>query len=286
MSDNSDVNDLLAELTGGAKKEPPRAAKNPLARGEEDKTDYGVAANEGSGFRIDPRERYGDGAELGENPEDFTDIVGKQDARRRGKRSLIFLVGAIFLVALGYTGYTVISHATSAPVSTANEEGSPQAEQRFLGLYPEAPAPDTTKPSIARVSESGVSVANGYGIALPPMELVDLDYRATAATEFGPAAKSTVEGPWQGTTVYLFKDMVRSKAFRDAQEGELVEVEGSPAAAVMTLELTGGERTVLAALAPDSTGFMVVLPEGATLEEAKALTPELEITAPKHTRGK
>lgn len=81
-----------------------------------------------------------------------------------------------------------------------------------------------------------------------------LTYCLIATTQFGS----------QSFDYFYTRDLVHSKLLRDSSNVRQVELDGSPSAAFMTIKFADqGERRVLAIAASDSSGYLIVLPEGA-----------------------
>ena len=273
-----DVDALLASLTEPTASEAKENRKTP-SDADELKT-FGERAGT---FKIDPRDSHLTGTDklrknseaLGVNPEDFTDHLELRKESKRRKRLFIGLGLTVFLLILAYVGYTIVQSNTAQATYTIPSNGT--EEQRFLNLYPEAPAPNPSAITKAVITENGLQIPGGYGLTFAGMDFEDLDYQAIQAQDFGPAAVANVEGEWNGTTVYLFKDMAHSKAFKDAWDGKPITVEGSPGAAVMFMELPTGVHAVVAVLNPDSTGYMVVLPRSLNYASAENLANFIRI---------
>lgn len=273
-----DVDALLASLTEPAASEPKVNRKTP-SEGEELRT-FGERAGT---FKIDPRDSHLTGTDklrknseaLAVNPEDFTDHLELRKESNRRKKLFVGLGLTVFLLILAYAGYTIVQSNTAQATYTIPANGT--EEQRFLSLYPDAPPANPSATTKAIVSENGLQIPGGYGLTFAGMNFEDLDYQAIQAQDFGPAAVANVEGEWNGTTIYLFKDMAHSKAFADAWDGKPVTVEGSPGAAVMFMQLSTGVHAVVAVLNPDSTGYMVVLPRNLNYASAENLANFIRI---------
>jgi len=277
VSENSDIDNLLEQLSNGANEGSPHPArkKNPLARRERPST-YLRGENLDGGFRLDPREDLNSsGDSLSANAEDFTDVVGKKAQRQRGKIWLYIAGALLFLGAVGYTGYVVIE-SSRAPIDNSGISSETQP-QPLKELFANAPEANSTKTITLKTSERGLTIPQGYALTFPSMEFTELDYEATAPRDFGPAARAAVEGPWNGTEVYLFKDIVRSESFDKAIEVKEVTVEGSPAAAVMLMNIGSTTRAILAIANPDSTGLMIALPANLNIETAENLAAHVRV---------
>lgn len=271
MADKQDdVEALLASLT------EPTSVEQKRQEPSSDSELRNFGERNGS-FKIDPRDSHLTGTDklrkdskaLAVNPEDFTDhLVVKNDAKRR-KMLLVGLGLTIFLLVLGYVGYNLVQSTTAQATFTIPNSGT--EEQRFLNLFPNAPAPNTMMSTTAEATPTGVAIPGGYALTFAGMDFQSLDYEAIAGGDFGPAAVANVAGDWNGTTVYLFKDMAHTKAFAKAWNGAPVTVEGSPAAAVMLMKLSTGVHAVVAIVNPDSTGFMIVLPQNLNYASAENL---------------
>lgn len=278
MTDKQDdVDALLASLTEPAVSEPKATSKSSEA--DELRT-FGERAGT---FKIDPRDSRISGTDklrkdssaLGVNPEDFTDHLSLRNESKRRKKLFIGLGLTVFLLILGYVGYTTVQSNIAQAVYTIPADGT--EAQRFLNLYPEAPQPNPAAVTKAQVYENGLQIADGYGLTFAGMDFQDLNYQAIQSSDYGPAAVSNIEGEWNGTTVYIFKDMAHSRAFADAWDGKPVTVEGSPGAAVMLMELSTGVHAVLGVVNPDSTGYMIVLPTNLNYATAENLAGFIRI---------
>ena len=278
MTDKQDdVDALLASLTEPAASEPKLTSKS--SDGDELRN-FGERAGT---FKIDPRDSHLTGTDklrkdsdaLGINPEDFTDHLSLRNESKRRKKLFIGLGLTVFLLILGYVGYSMVQANTAQATYVIPANGT--EEQRFLSLYPDAPQANPSTITKAQISENGLQVPGGFGLTFAGMNFEDLNYQAIQSSDYGPAAVSNIEGQWNGTTVYLFKDMAHSKAFADAWDGKPVTVEGSPGAAVMLMELSTGVHAVLAVVNPDSTGYMIVLPTNLNYATAENLAGFIRI---------
>lgn len=277
MSENSDIDNLLKQLDKENKEGAPHRARksSPLAR-RENPSAYVRDESLGGEFRIDPRdERSFTGDSLSVNAEDFTDLAGKRALRRRGKIALYIAGGLLFAAALGYTGHVVIE-SSRAPIESPVSDNTGES-QPFKKLFPNAPQANSTKTITLTAGERGLTIPQGYSLTFPEMEFISLEYEATAPRDFGPAARANVDSPWNGTEVYLFKDIVNSEAFDKATNMKEVQVEGSPAAAVMLMKIGSETRAILALANPDSTGLMIALPSALNIESAENLASFIRV---------
>ncbi len=272
MADNFDIDALLAQGTKDAgslapKKESRREQAVPDSVGE----------RVGS-FKIDPREAHITGTDklrreaksLEQNPEDFTNQVELQKEAKK-RRTLFIVLGAlIFVLGLGAIVFASLPQ-TGAGTALAQPRPVDDTSQRFLNLYPDAPTVSTNVSKVSSADSLGVQVNDGYRLTFAGMEWQATGYEAIVPKDFGIAAKAQVEGEWNGTEVYLFKDMAHSRAFENAWDGKEVTVEGAAAAVVMYMDLPGGTKAVLAVVNPDSSGFMIALPANLNYESAENL---------------
>lgn len=276
-----DVDALLASLAN----QPLDADQKQLigAKDDDDEDALSRFGERAGNFKIDPRDSHITGTDelrkdyhsLSVNPNDFTDRVGEAKESKRKRNMIIALGATVVLLGLGWLVYSQIEQNTAKVAYTIPTDDT--EAQRFLNLYPNAPAADTTVPFSLVAEERGVAVPGGYALTFAGMDFQAFDYSVVAADDYGPAAIANVEGEWNGTQIYLFKDMAHSKAFVNAWDGSPVEVEGSPAAAVMLMELSTGVHAVLAIVNPDSSGFMIVLPQNLNYETAENLASSVRI---------
>lgn len=282
MSDNFDIDAILSSAT--KKSEPKQDAK------EAEPTDYSfVPNNEGTNFRIDPRSAHITGTDdlrrdsnsVTVNPEDFSNQVDIAAQSKRTRKLLIGMMLVAVVLGLGYAAYTFIPVSSGGTLEQPRPPMGNTNEAVLEQFFPNAPVPPTDAVVTVEATETGLWMTTGtektYRLTFAGMDFQATDRRIVANDEFGLVATANVPGDWNGTQVYAFKDMVRSPVFSQGWERALLEVEGSPVAAVMYLELATRVHAVVAVVNPDSTGYMIVLPQNLNYASAENLADFLRV---------
>lgn len=273
MADNFDIDALLAQ---GTKDAGSLSSKKESTSGTPAVPDS-FGERVGS-FKIDPREAHITGTDklrkeaksLEQNPEDFRNQVEVAAEAKKRRRLFIILGALVFVLGLGAVAYSTVPQ-TGGTALAQQKPADDTTAQRFLNLYPDAPAVSTQSLMETEILPNGVNIKDGYVLTFAGMDFEGTNFTASNPSDFGIAATAQVEGDWNGTQVYVFKDMAHSRAFADAWDGTEVEVEGAAAAVVMYMDLSGGTRAVLAIVNQDSSGFMIVLPGNLNYESAENL---------------
>lgn len=275
MSDQFDIDAILASVTD------PKSPANPSKTSKD--ANSSLFDDDGSGFKIDPRDAHitgvdqlhRDNTSVSVNPEDFENQVETNRHRRRKIKLYIALAAALFLAVLGTVIYTFIPIGPGNSLEQPRPPATTVAESPFTALYPNAPAAPTDTALTANADKTGVWLNDGerntFHLTFAGMDFTATDKSVVKTTEFGLMATAGVKGKWSGTQIYAFKDMVHSTVMGQGWDRAIVKVDGSPAAGVMYLELAGEVHAVLAIVNPDSSGFLIVLPEDLNYASAENL---------------
>jgi hypothetical protein len=102
----------------------------------------------------------------------------------------------------------------------------------------------------------------------------------TLATDFCLAARGADSvDPKKTVDVYYFKDAAHSRIFENPSNFKKVDVTGSLASAIMEIKLVSGKPTpVIAIVGHNSSGFMIALPQGTSINEAAAFAATLALS--------
>lgn len=222
------------------------------------------------------------------DPTDFTDVAQEEVDRR--KRKLTFIISgiiAVFLIASGITYFAVNSTDTEEPplpepgptiTLAPNENGEiiVEREQPFLSIYPEAPAvtPAQTKATLA---ENTITTTDGSVITFNNTTLTNSTTECIVTDSADFCLAGLANSNSQEIGVYLLKDAAHSRFFDSASDFTIAEIPGAPAAATMGLTMANVKSPVVTIVLPNSSGIMLVLPENATLDDAKALAQNITV---------
>ena len=287
MSDPFDIDEILAKATSSEQKPKEENPTKSLLNAQVSPAKEGAQGDPSrivrpAGFKIDPRDSHITGVDplrkdtkaVTVDPTNFTDQVAVNDEKAKKRKYYIAFGAFIFIAVLGTVIYNSLPLENNT-LAQPRPQISNTAEAPFLNILPDAPVPPTDVAITARSDETGVWISNStsktYHLTFAGMEFDTTKKTLVKNDEFALVATSQTEGEWNGTQIYLFKDMVRSQIFAQAWDRSQLDVEGAAAAGVMYLELAGQIHAVVAIVNPDSTGFLIVLPPNLNYETAANL---------------
>lgn len=250
---------------------------------------------EGEPFYFDP-----DAEDISENfmkdPTDFTDVALVAKRKRIAKivGSAVLIVAV--LVGGGYLGLKTFMGSQDTQQKAADEAAAPIEEDPAAPTAltkPKTPLKDLAKNAPA--VEAGKATASVVGSTIVTSENVSLtisntkimasqiECSVTLVTDFCLAARNADTADTADATknldIYFFKDAARSRIFENAEKFKKVNVSGSIAAATMEINLVSGKPTpVIVVVAPNSSGFMVALPQRTSDEDIAAFVKNLVLS--------
>lgn len=246
---------------------------------------------EGEPFFIDP-----DDEDISKNfmkdPTDFTDVALVAKRNRIAKVIGIALLVAAVIVGGGYFGLKAFvgsqeSQQKAADQAVAQEE-SPSSPTALT--KPKTPLRDLTKSATpveagkvtASVVGSTVVTSDNVSLTVVNTKLtaVQVECSATLATDFCLAARGVDSADaTKNLDIYFFKDAAHSRIFENPANFKPASIPGSLAAASMEINLVAGKPTaVVVVVAPNSSGFMIALPQGTSSEAAAAFAKNLMLS--------
>lgn len=246
---------------------------------------------EGEPFFFDPNEE-----DISKNfmkdPTDFTDVALVAKRNRIAKVVGIALLVAAVIVGGGYFGLKAFVGSQESQQKAADQaitqEESPSSPTALS--KPKAPLRDLTKSAPAveasKVTASvvGSTVVTSENVSLTVVNSkltpVQVECSATLATDFCLAARGIDStDATKNLDIYFFKDAAHSRIFENPANFKPGSVSGSLAAASMEINLVAGKPTaVVVVVAPNSSGFMIALPQGTSSEAAAAFTKNLMLS--------
>lgn len=286
MSDNFDIDSILNSVT---KQDPTKEEAKESSNERLLPSVFDIANNEGTQFRIDPRSAHITGTDdirkdahaVTINPEDFRNQVDIAAEKSRLKKILIGFGVVLVLMGLGYLAYSFIPVSGDGVLTQPRPAIVNPNEAVLEQFFPNAPTPLSDVAYSGRADETGVWLNDGtvdtYHLTFAGMEFKATDRTLVKNTDFKLIAEAQVEGEWNGTQIYGFKDLPRSTVFAQGWERQYLEVEGSPVAAVMYMELAAKIHAVVAVGNPDGTGFLIVLPQNLNYASAANLVDFLRV---------
>lgn len=252
---------------------------------------YNDVPERGESFYFDPNEE-----DISNNfmkdPTDFTDVANNAKHTRFLK---IYGLSALLIVLLVGGGYLGIK------VFMANEEKNQRAAEAVSVQTTEPTAPDapakpknplltlaagapSVEPGEVTASVVGSTVVTSDNISLTvrnsELSEVQIGCSTTLTTDFCLAARGAdAKDPAKSVDVYFFKDAAHSRIFENPANFQETSVTGSLAAAAMEINLVSGKPTpVIVVVAPNSSGFMVALPQGTSSADAAAFASNLALS--------
>jgi hypothetical protein len=268
----------------------PASAETPAPASVDTKDYYGDSVEQ-EPFFFDP-----DAEDISENfmkdPTDFTDValVAKRKRIAKVVGSAILIVAV--LVGGGYFGLKTFMGSQDSQQKAADQIVAPKEDPALptTAVKPKTPLKDLVKG--APQVEAGKVTASVVGATIVTSDNVSLtvanskltgaqiECSATLITDFCLAARgSDATDPNKNLDIYFFKDAAHSRIFENAENFKKVDVPGSLAAASMEINLVSGKPTpVIVVVAPNSSGFMVALPQGVSTEDAAAFVKNLVLS--------
>lgn len=227
------------------------------------------------------------------DPTDFTDVALIAKRKRIAKivGSAVLIVAVLF--GGGYLGLKTFMGSQDTQQKAADEAAAPIKEDPASPTTltkPKTPLKDLAKNAPA--VEAGKVTASVVGSTIVTSENVSLtvsntkiaasqiECSATLVTDFCLAARNAdAADATKNLDIYFFKDAARSRIFENAENFKKVDVSGSVAAATMEINLVSGKPTpVIVVVAPNSSGFMVALPQGTSDENIAAFVKNLVLS--------
>lgn len=230
--------------------------------------------------------------DLIKDPEHFEDVTQKYLDKR--KRRLAYIIGgivAVFLIAGGLAYYAATydpNQDEPTPTETAgpqitlppNEDGSivVDREQPFLSIYPDAPTVEVAQTTTTIENNNSILTTDNHRLTFNETTITPATTQCIVTNPEDFCLTALINHNSQESAVYLLKDSAHSRFFDSAQNFQLAEVTGSPAAAVMKLTMANKNSPVLNIVLPNSSGLMIVLPENATIEDAQELAKNITVS--------
>lgn len=238
-------------------------------------------------------------------------ISGLKDAlaKVRGKLSKFdrrFLIAATIAIAvvLLVVGYVVVGSITSSsnkdPEPTTTQTSTP-AESPTTTSKPTETSVPSSEPknplmkdgldlpevkdskSAVTLEVKGTTISSSQSGSLS-MTLADNTKLQKASTPckvkdtLSYCLVATSQSGSQSFDYFYSRDIVHSKLLRDAQDVREVDIPNSASAAFATIQFGDqGNRRVLAIASSDSSGYLIVLPEGAGTSTEDTLVSEMKL---------
>lgn len=226
------------------------------------------------------------------DPTDFTDVALVAKRNRIAKVIGIALLVAAVIVGGSYFGLRAFVGSQESQQKAADQavtqEESPASPTSLT--KPKAPLRDLTKSATSveagKVTASvvGSTIVTSDNVSLTvannKLTAVQVECSATLVTDFCLAARGVDStDAAKSLDVYFFKDAAHSRIFENPANFKPGAVPGSLAAASMEINLVSGKPTaVVVVVAPNSSGFMIALPQGTSSEDAAAFTKNLMLS--------
>lgn len=226
------------------------------------------------------------------DPTDFTDVAKNENHSRFLKIYGLSALAIILLVGGGYLGLKVFM----ASQETAQREAEATSVQVQKPIAPDAPAkpkkpllelavgaPEAT-PGAVTASVEGSTVVTTDNVALAvknnTLSPIQIECSTTLTTDFCLAARGADSvDPAKTLDIYYLKDAAHSRIFENPTNFQQTTVAGSLAAASMEINLVAGKPTpVIVVVAPNSSGFMIALPQGTSSSAAAAFASNLSLS--------
>jgi hypothetical protein len=254
-------------------------------------TDYYNDPVEQEPFFFDPDEE-----DISENfmkdPTDFTDVALAAKRKRIAKVfGFSFLIVAV-IVGGGYFGLKTFmgsqdSQQQAADQAVVQEENaaSPTALTKpktpLRDLAKNAPAVEASKVTASVVGATVVTSDNiSLTVANSKLTAVQIECSTTLPTDFCLAARGADSVDATKTLdVYFFKDAAHSRIFENPENFKPSSVSGALVSATMEINLVSGKPTpVIVVVAPNSSGFMISMPQGTSVEDTAAFAKNLVLS--------
>lgn len=227
-----------------------------------------------------------DADEIMKDPTDFTDVTAVRNRNSALKWGSV--VAGTIVIALGaYFGVSALTdtNGDSDSISAEEERPSsnpaatdPEAPNRpLLDIYPEAPEVSSGI-STAIATGSTITTSENSALTINGITLVAAENECSvnAPTDFCLAAVSSEDV--QTVHTYYLKDAANSRMFENPTNFTPVEVPGASAAAALDIALAGGKMTpIVVVVLPNSSGFMMALPDATSVDEAVAFAGTLNV---------
>jgi hypothetical protein len=242
-------------------------------------------------FYFDP-----DAEDISENfmkdPTDFTDVALVAKRKRIAKIVGSAVLIVVVLVGGGYFGLKTFMGSQETQQKAADQAAAPEEDVAsptsivkpktpLRDIATNAPAVETSKVTAAVVGATIVTSDNvSLTVANTKLTGSQIECSATLVTDFCLAARNAdTEDAAKNLDIYFFKDAARSRIFENAENFKKIDVPGSLAAATMEINLVGGKLTpIIVVVAPNSSGFMVALPQGTSSEDTAAFAKNLTLS--------
>lgn len=246
---------------------------------------------EGEPFFFDPEDE-----DISQNfmkdPTDFTDVALVAKRKRIAKVVGLSILIVAVIVGGGYFGLQAFvgsqESQQKAADTTITQEENPveptvltKPKTPLKDLANGAPAVEASKVTASVVGSTVVTSENvSLTVSNSKLTAVQIECATTLATDFCLAARGEDEtDPTKTMDVYFFKDAAHSRIFENPANFKPGSVSGSLASASMEINLVSGKPTaVVVVVAPNSSGFMIALPQGTTSEAAAAFANNLVLS--------
>lgn len=205
------------------------------------------------------------------NPTDFTDTVA-QERRRRSIRNATRALGIIALLfALIWGTYYLLhkgsgerSKPTPQESATSAPEKSPQGNitTPLNKQYPNAPQVKSGAITLTATKEGTVKDSAGNTLAVKGKKIYNPSENCAVSEPTDFCLTGIIQDKSVEADIYYLKDAVHSRLFEGVTQYNPIQVPGSPAAGVLSMDIAGEKRRTVAIANLDSSGWMIVVKKG------------------------
>lgn len=232
----------------------------------------------------DSSEFYGEdikGEDILQDGTYYTDVVQEAQNKKKFTIAIIIIFAVLIFVGLGFVGKKyIIDNPDAAPEPTQTVTAPVEEPEEYTPDYTGATIPtqvlikepsETPKSITAFIEGESIQTSEGIAITFNNAEITSTVNECVVERASDYCHVAEINSSGTEYYVYFLKDAVNSRFFENAQDFEITEVNGVPAAATMVISSMNGSEMPVLLLAEQSGSGMMIFSSDNNMDSLKQL---------------